>query len=69
MAWKHVVSEKHRCQEEAIRQFASSNGNSEHQEIDLSVDLATYAHDVDVIRNVSSADISCEALILNRIQK
>ena len=69
MTWQDVVAEKRRGQEEAITQFAASNGNTEPQEVELISNPSTSVRDREVLRQVAIADISCEVLTLCRIGK
>lgn len=69
MGWQEVVAEKRRVQGKAIAQFEASDGKSESATVDHSVDLTESVNDVDILRQIAHAELSCEALTTSRIEK
>lgn len=69
MTWQDIVAEKRRVQVEAITQFAASQGNTESEKLDCSVNLSKSVNDGEIVRQIASKEISCETLAASRIRK
>lgn len=69
MAWQDIVAEKRRIQVEAIKQFAASRGDTEAEKLDCSDSLSKSVDDGEILRQISSAEISCESVTASRVEK
>lgn len=69
MGWQEVVAEKRRVQGKAIEQFEASDAKTDSAKVDHSVSLAESVNDVDILRQIARAELSCETLTASRIKK